>query len=382
MNAVTQTELDFNDKNESKVSQRRKKNSRSLSLDIADNPQKVLTPQFEIDFKELVLEKQISEGGYGLIFKGKWRESVVAIKMLKAENMKEESINDFLRECQSMHCLRHPNIVMFLGACTKPPNFAIVLEFCPRGSLWSFLQNLDINLNWEDRKRFALDTAKAMNYLHCFSPAVLHRDLKRFIFVIGFPSDIPLVSICCWMIRSVSSWLISDGPEIKTPSWPQRSARTSGWLQKLLWANNIRKRQMFIPLVLFYGKWPPESHHSDVSVTVLHLVKCLLNRFEWCPSILRSRQQWFETTNSKENPRELGQSYEEMLGKWNSSNSYENNDFCLGSRSQQTTNIQRINQRIGKPEVCLHLGERAMCINSPALYKTPPLKWNNLIASL
>ena len=35
--------------------------------------------------------------------------------------------------------LRHPNIVMFLGACTKPPNFAIVLEFCPKGSLWSLI---------------------------------------------------------------------------------------------------------------------------------------------------------------------------------------------------------------------------------------------------
>lgn len=38
-----------------------------------------------------------------------------------------------------MEALRHPNIVMFLGACTKPPNLAIVLEFCPRGSLWSVL---------------------------------------------------------------------------------------------------------------------------------------------------------------------------------------------------------------------------------------------------
>jgi len=26
-----------------------------------------------------------------------------------------------------MEALRHPNIVMFLGACTKPPNYAIVL---------------------------------------------------------------------------------------------------------------------------------------------------------------------------------------------------------------------------------------------------------------
>lgn len=77
-----------------------------------------------------------------------------------------------------MEALRHPNIVMFLGACTKPPNFAIVLEYCARGSLWSTIQNLDISLSWEDRRKFALDTARGVNYLHTCSPPIIHRDLK------------------------------------------------------------------------------------------------------------------------------------------------------------------------------------------------------------
>ena len=58
-------------------------------------PQRVLHPQVEIDFKEITLEKQISEGGYGLIYKGRWRETVVAVKMLKID-MKEEHIRDFI----------------------------------------------------------------------------------------------------------------------------------------------------------------------------------------------------------------------------------------------------------------------------------------------
>ena len=37
----------------------------------------------EIDFDELTFESQISEGGYGIIYKGLWRETVVAIKMFK-----------------------------------------------------------------------------------------------------------------------------------------------------------------------------------------------------------------------------------------------------------------------------------------------------------
>ena len=55
---------------------------------------------------------------------------------------------------------------------------SIVLEYCVRGSLWSTIQNLDIQLSWEDRRRFALDTARGVNYLHTCSPLIIHRDLK------------------------------------------------------------------------------------------------------------------------------------------------------------------------------------------------------------
>ena len=76
-----------------------------------------------------------------------------------------------------MEALRHPNIVMFLGACTKPPNFAIVLEYCEGGTLWSALQKSG-ELLWEERRNFAIDTAKGMNYLHDRPTPILHRDLK------------------------------------------------------------------------------------------------------------------------------------------------------------------------------------------------------------
>lgn len=98
--------------------------------------------------------------------------------MFKIEGMNETHIRDFLSECHAMEALRHPNIVMFLGACTKPPHLAIVLEYCSKGSLWSVLQNHEINLSWEDRRRIALDAAKGVWYLHCFNPPILHRDLK------------------------------------------------------------------------------------------------------------------------------------------------------------------------------------------------------------
>jgi mitogen-activated protein kinase kinase kinase 9 len=44
---------------------------------------RVFNCNMEIDFEELVFESQISEGGYGIIYKGLWRETTVAIKMFK-----------------------------------------------------------------------------------------------------------------------------------------------------------------------------------------------------------------------------------------------------------------------------------------------------------
>lgn len=102
----------------------------------------------------------------------------MAVKLLKKELMKEETIKDFLNECYAMESLRHPNIVMFLGACTKFPNLGLVLEYCPNKSLWNLLKNKNIILHWEDRRRLAIDIAKGMNYLHSFEIPVLHRDLK------------------------------------------------------------------------------------------------------------------------------------------------------------------------------------------------------------
>ena len=74
--------------------------------------------------------------------------------------------------------VRHPNIVLFLGACTKPPKLCIVLEYCENGSLWTLLHFTKIDIPWKTKKKYALDIAKAVNYLHCLSPQLLHRDLK------------------------------------------------------------------------------------------------------------------------------------------------------------------------------------------------------------
>lgn len=48
-------------------------------------------------------------------------------------------MQDFKAEVSLMQRLKHPNVVMFMGACTQPPNLSIVTQFAPRGSLYRIL---------------------------------------------------------------------------------------------------------------------------------------------------------------------------------------------------------------------------------------------------
>jgi hypothetical protein len=43
-----------------------------------------------------------------------------------------------------MRRLRHPNIVLFMGAVTRPPNLSIVCEYLPRYSTIVLLQGVYI----------------------------------------------------------------------------------------------------------------------------------------------------------------------------------------------------------------------------------------------
>ncbi|KAJ6832820.1 serine/threonine-protein kinase EDR1-like [Iris pallida] len=74
--------------------------------------------------------------------------------------------------------LRHPNVVLFMGAVTRPPNLSILTEYLPRGSLYRLLHRPKVQLEEKRRLRMALDVAKGMNYLHSSHPPIVHRDLK------------------------------------------------------------------------------------------------------------------------------------------------------------------------------------------------------------
>ncbi|XP_070849645.1 retinal guanylyl cyclase 2 isoform X2 [Chaetodon trifascialis] len=75
-----------------------------------------------------------------------------------------------------MKDMRHENINPFLGFFHDCGVFAIVTEFCSRGSLEDLLLNDDVKLDWMFKSSLVLDLIKGMKYLH--HRGVSHSRLK------------------------------------------------------------------------------------------------------------------------------------------------------------------------------------------------------------
>jgi len=130
--------------------------------------------QYQIDYRELVFEKEIGKGAYGEVWKGKWRGLIVAIKKLR-DSLDEKQQTDFLDEARVMSSLRnHPNVVLFMGVTQSPYPLCIVTEFHEMGSLLYYLEdhpNLDIYIKMNIVKGIAL------GMVHLHSENIIHRDL-------------------------------------------------------------------------------------------------------------------------------------------------------------------------------------------------------------
>jgi serine/threonine protein kinase len=176
----------------------------------------------KITFSELKLEDVIGGGGFGQVWRAKWKGTPVAVKVLtgtaQAEKIPKAVLEEFIGEINMVSGMRHPNICLFMGACLDAPNRAIVTELCENGSLWDALRlplaspykvadgvtrdawplELYEQIHspprssgdgerpivpkgvwpWYLVKRVASGTARGMCYLHSGNPPVLHRDLK------------------------------------------------------------------------------------------------------------------------------------------------------------------------------------------------------------
>jgi len=132
----------------------------------------------EILPEEIELGKLIGEGTFGKVYQGKCRGKEVAVKVFKNMDLSEDEKAGFREEVKIMSKLVHPNLVLFLGACTSGDEYRIVTDLMPKDLETLFLKEKAKGFSLYDRIKMLKHAALGMNWLHCSNPVFIHRDLK------------------------------------------------------------------------------------------------------------------------------------------------------------------------------------------------------------
>ncbi len=147
-----------------------------------------ITQAFEHDIQpwivnvtDLSFDSKISEGAFGVVFRGKYKGSHVAIKKLKMINVDLE----FENEVRMLMSLRHPNIVLFMGACIGDEYKFIVTEAMATSLDKVVHKHGDrdqsqrhVNMKFNTKLNVLMDVARAVSYMHQKEVPICHRDLK------------------------------------------------------------------------------------------------------------------------------------------------------------------------------------------------------------
>ena len=134
---------------------------------------------WQVDDQEIVIQKRIGQGGYGDVYLAEYRDILVAVKYLRLTD-EQGIIKEFENEIKFMQTVRHPNIVLFLGAGRRQDDGTpfIVVEYMSGGSFRDLLDDVQVDIPTHRKLCLCLDIANGMEFLHHLNPPRIHRDLK------------------------------------------------------------------------------------------------------------------------------------------------------------------------------------------------------------
>ncbi|KAK9753166.1 Protein tyrosine and serine/threonine kinase [Popillia japonica] len=127
----------------------------------------------------------LGKGGFGIVFKGTWKCTKVAIKRIEQrENSRESYIEQMKQSVTELHCLnayRHDNILPLYGYSIGGAQPCLVYQYMSGGSLDSRLRIVDPRkvLQWRKRLDVAIGSARGLQYLHTIGEKpLIHGDIK------------------------------------------------------------------------------------------------------------------------------------------------------------------------------------------------------------
>eukprot|EP00727_Mastigamoeba_balamuthi_P000856 m51a1_g10768 putative protein kinase like protein (954) ;mRNA; f:34577-38607 len=117
---------------------------------------------------------KLGSGACASVFKALYKGTSVAMKVFSEDNLAFNEL-EIRREAALLSVIDHPNLVRYVGACLRAPQFFVVTELYPT-NLQHVIEAAGQALATPVLLRIAMGIAYGMRFLH--SLGIIHRDLK------------------------------------------------------------------------------------------------------------------------------------------------------------------------------------------------------------
>ncbi|KAM0728626.1 Kinase suppressor of Ras 1 [Formica fusca] len=133
--------------------------------------------EWDIPYDELKIGEAIGTGRFGTVYRGNWHGDV-AIKVINMDYYldNDKILEAFKLEVGTFRKTRHENLVLFMGACMKPPRLAIVTSMSKGMTLYTHIHLRKDKFNTNKTTIIAQQISQGMGYLH--ARGIVHKDLK------------------------------------------------------------------------------------------------------------------------------------------------------------------------------------------------------------
>jgi serine/threonine protein kinase len=129
-------------------------------------------------YNELRFGTSLGEGAFGTVYQGYWKDTKIAIKVLKwSGSFNEGAKKSFISEVRTLGSIQHINLVRLLGYCIKGLKHMLVYEYISNSSLDKWLYDDNI-LDWDHRVCIIIGVAQGLAHLHKCNPIIVHLDIK------------------------------------------------------------------------------------------------------------------------------------------------------------------------------------------------------------
>ncbi|XP_023150231.2 aurora kinase A [Amphiprion ocellaris] len=148
--------------------------------------------------------RPLGKGKFGNVYLARERQSkfILALKVLFKKQLEKAGVEHQLRrEVEIQSHLRHPNILRLYGYFHDASRVYLILEFAPKGELYSELQR-NGHFPESQSATYIMELADALIY--CHTKNVIHRDIKPENLLLGANGELKIADFG-WSVHTPSS---------------------------------------------------------------------------------------------------------------------------------------------------------------------------------